>query len=71
VVSTIDVTRSPSNKRPRATPRPSIQMTKGMKPLQPLLANPIHPQVHEIQLGELKNVKEFEVAIISISNKWK
>jgi hypothetical protein len=37
-------------------------MTKGMKPLQPLLANPIHPQVHEIQLGELRSAKEFEVA---------
>jgi hypothetical protein len=37
-------------------------MTKGMKPLQPLLANPIHPQMHEIQLGELKSVEEFEAA---------
>jgi hypothetical protein len=28
------VIRSPSNKRPRTTPKPSTQMTKGMKPLQ-------------------------------------
>lgn len=49
VFSIIDIiTRSPSNKRPRTTPRPSTQMTKGMKPFQPLLANLIHPHVHEI-----------------------
>ncbi len=65
VVSIIDIIiRSPSNKRPRTTPRPSTQLTKCMKPLQPLLANPIHPQVHEIQLGELKSAKEFEATRI-------
>jgi hypothetical protein len=37
-------------------------MIKGTKPLQPLLTNPIHPQVQKIQLGELKSVEEFEVA---------